>query len=292
MPVRDSVCKNRMKPVVNQVMIGTKNTRSLTNGGNCIINFGSYMTNLKVESPEGKLANLPRARLVERQDITEDLMLIKMEPQEGPFGFKAGQYCTLGKEGVERAYSIVSAPHESLLEIFVELVPDGELTPKMWQLKVGDTMSIRPRAKGIFTMSEKVHHHFMLATVTGVAPYVSIIREYLHQNRQGHKFYVLLGASYWDELTYDREFAELAAEHPDCVQFVATVSRPDEERNVGWTGAKGRVNTIAEKYLGKFDLPKDDTLIYACGHPGMIEDVKAKVVPAGWRFVEERFWKQ
>ena len=56
-------------------------------------------------------------------------MVIKLEPEEELFKFKAGQYCTLGLDGIERAYSIVSAPYEPCLEIFVELVPDGALTP-------------------------------------------------------------------------------------------------------------------------------------------------------------------
>lgn len=235
---------------------------------------------------------LPTAKLVDRSDITSDLMIIKLEPQEETFGFKPGQYCTLGLEGIERAYSIVSAPHEPLLEIFVELVPDGELTPRLWKMKEGDSVSIRPRAKGLFLLDRKVHHHFMLATVTGVAPYLSMIRSYIHEGEEGHKFYVLLGASYADELTYDKELAEMAAQHPYDITFVPTVSRPCEERNAAWQGAKGRVNTIAEDYLETFELPMDDTRIYTCGHPGMIEDMKAKMPPKGWKFTEERFWKQ
>lgn len=236
--------------------------------------------------------DFPKAKLVERIDITEDLMVIKLQPEQGPLKFKPGQYCTLGLGSIERAYSIVSAPHEPLLEIFVELVPDGELTPLMWKLKVGDYMSVRARAKGIFTMDQKVHHHFMLSTVTGVAPSVSIVRSYLHEGGEGHRFYVLLGASYYDELTYDKELERLAAEHPDVLKFVPTVSRPSEDRNAPWCGAKGRVNLLAEKYLEKFELPKDDTLVYACGHPGMISDAKERVVPQGWKFKEERFWKE
>ena len=69
--------------------------------------------------PSYKTDSLPQARLVYRRDVTEDLMVIKLEPVDGPFSFKPGQYCTLGKEGVERAYSIVSAPYEPELEIFV-----------------------------------------------------------------------------------------------------------------------------------------------------------------------------
>ena len=241
----------------------------------------------------------PKARLVERIDITDELMVMRLEPDEGgAFNFKPGQYCTLGLGPIERAYSIASAPYEKTIEVFVELVPDGELTPLMWKLQPGDAMSIRPRAKGIFTMDQKAHHHFMLSTVTGVSPSVSMVRDYLHncpepaEGGEGQVFYVLLGASYQDELTYDEEFRELAEKHPDVVKFVPTVSRPNDDRNRDWKGAAGRVNAIAEEYLEKFDLPKEDTLVYACGHPGMIEDMKAKLPAQGWRFKEERFWKE
>ncbi len=253
---------------------------------------GVAVSEAETSLPSYRTDRLPQARLVDRKDITEDLMVIKLEPQDGPFVFKPGQYCTLGKEGVERAYSIVSAPYEPLLEIFVELVPEGELTPKMWRLQTGETMSLRPRPKGIFTLNEKVRHHLMVATVTGVGPYLSIIREYLHQGGQGHHFYVLLGASYLDELTYDAELDKLAASHPECVRFVATVSRPTAERNADWAGEQGRVNNIVAKYLAEFDLPREDTMVYTCGHPGMIADVKEQVTPLGWQFKEERFWKE
>ncbi len=141
----------------------------------------------------------PTARLVERRDMTEDLMVIKLEVSER-FDFKPGQYCTLGFGKIERAYSIVSAPYEKYLEIFVELVPAGELTPKMWDLKIGGLMSVRPRAKGIFTKDKKMHLHFMLSTVTGLAPSMSMVRQDLHDGgneRGGEKkvFYIKYGDS-------------------------------------------------------------------------------------------------
>ena len=171
-------------------------------------------------------------------------------------------------------------------------MPKGELTPRIWELDIDDYMSIRPRAKGRFLLDERVHHHFMVATVTGVAPYISIIRQYLHEGGTGHKFYVLLGASYQDELTYDTQLAGLALTYPDSIMFVPTISRPGEERNAGWHGEQGRVHLIAERYLAKFGLPQDDTAIYACGHPGMIEEVRENLKPKGWKVWEERFWKE
>ena len=236
---------------------------------------------------------LPKAALVERKEITEDLMIIKMRP-ETAMTFKPGQYCTLGLEGIERAYSIVSAPHEDDLEIFVELVPepDGALTPLMWKMQEGDTMTIRPTCKGIFTLDEKYNSHLMLATVTGVAPFVSILRSYFHHEGQGHRFYVLEGASYLDEFVYDKELEEMEASYPDTVKFIPTVSRPNESRNDGWTGASGRANDIVEEQIEKLGLEPSSTLVYACGHPGMIEDVKERLVPRGFNVKEERFWKQ
>ncbi len=236
---------------------------------------------------------LPKAALVERKEITEDLMIIKMRP-ETAMTFKPGQYCTLGLEGIERAYSIVSAPHEEDLEIFVELVPepDGALTPLMWKMQEGDTMTIRPRCKGIFTLDEKYNSHLMIATVTGVAPFVSILRSYFHREGQGHRFYVLEGASYLDEFVYDKEFEEMEASHSDTVRFIPTVSRLNESRNGGWTGASGRANEIVDEQIENLGLEPSSTLVYACGHPGMIEDVKERLVPKGFKVKEERFWKQ
>ena len=92
----------------------------------------------------------PKAYLVERRDITDDLMVIRLEPEEGgSFAFKPGQYCTLGLGPIERAYSIASAPHEGSLEVFVELVPDGELTPLMWNLQLAQSSRGVGTAKGI-----------------------------------------------------------------------------------------------------------------------------------------------
>ena len=251
------------------------------------------MTSVRtVATTRDRTAKLPRARLVERVDYTDDLMVIKMEPQGFEFNFKPGQYCTLGLDGIERAYSIASAPHEPLLEIFVELVPDGELTPRMWRMDIGDTMSIRPRAKGIFLMDRTATEHLMLGTVTGVAPFVSITRDYIHRGHSGHHFYILEGASYLDEFVYDNELASTAAQHSDVLTFVPAISRPTEERNAAWVGATGRLNNIVAEYLEKFDLNRDDTLIYACGHPGMIETSREIVSAGGWRWTEERFWKE
>lgn len=231
--------------------------------------------------------------ILKRTDFTSDLWTIWLEKPEG-FTFKPGQYCTIGSEGIERAYSIVSAPYEEELELFIELVPppDGNLTPLLYNLKDGDSVTIRPRAKGIFVFDPSLPNQLFVATVTGVVPYISIIRQYLNDGETGHHFYILMGASYHDEFAYDSELEQLAADHPDLITFVPTISRPDEEPNAEWTGETGRVNNIVEKYAEKWELAPEDTIVYACGHPGMIEDVKDRMIPKGYDVREERFWKE
>ena len=236
---------------------------------------------------------LAQSKILKRRDITPDLWIIWIEKPEG-FTFKAGQYCTIGSDGAERAYSIVSAPHEESLELFIELVPlpDGVLTPKLWELSEGDSVSIRPRAKGVFVFEPSLPKQLLVSTVTGVVPYVSFLRDYLHRGLEGHHFYVLQGASYQNEFVYDVEFESLARQHPDVITYVPTVSRPAEEPNDGWEGASGRVNEIVDDYAKKLGLAPGDTIVYACGHPGMIEDVKTRFLPKGFKVEEERFWKQ
>ena len=245
------------------------------------------MTTSRNVGPKVVMANITK-----REDITSDLWRVWLRP-DVPFNFKPGQYCTIGVDGLERPYSIVSSPHEDEIELFIELVPppDGNLTPVLYDLGVGQQVTLRPRAKGIFTLKDQYTHHLMMSTVTGVVPYISILRSYLHDKRVGHKFYVLEGASYFDELTYDKELEELARQYPDSIKYVPTVSRPSDERNAGWTGEIGRVNALLEKYVEMFNLRSEETLVYACGHPGMIEDVKVRGAAIGFEVQEERFWK-
>ncbi len=236
-------------------------------------------------------AKLPTASIVKRVDFTPDHFKLWLEPRE-PLAFEPGQYCTIGVDGIERPYSIVSSPREPLIELFVELIwpPNGQLTPLLHKLRVGDTVTMRPRAKGVFVLRPEFRRHVMVATVTGVAPFVSMLRHALEAPAGDASFYVLEGASYADEFGYDAELGALAAAHAN-VKFVATCSRPTDPRNASWRGETGRVNAIVERYVRDWALAPAETCIYACGNPQMIEDVKARFADTGFQVESERFWK-
>jgi ferredoxin--NADP+ reductase len=168
---------------------------------------------------------------------------------------------------------------------------------------------MRPRAKGRFTLRTQATHHVMVSTVTGIAPFVSMIRQAVHDltatpikgrslespaslSLDGSmRLFVMHGASYRDELVYDSELKTLSAQYPALIDYVASVSRPADPRNAGWHGPTGRINLLVEESLAKWALPKERTVIYVCGNPGMIADVKTRVMPQGWSIAEEQYWR-
>ena len=100
------------------------------------------------------------------------------------------------------------------------------------------------------------------------------------------------GASHCDEFVYDSELRRLSEEHPHVIQYVSSVKPPigRTQRRVERTG--GSFNTILEEWLKRWSPPKEDTMIYLCGNPGMIDDAKARLPPRGWSVAQERYWQR
>jgi ferredoxin--NADP+ reductase len=239
-------------------------------------------------------------RVTHRVDIAPDLWIIRIDPG-GEFRFAAGQYATLGvrtaEKLVERPYSIVSAPFEKELEIFIELVPQGELTPLLYKLPVGGEMTVRKVSKGRFTLDTKCGHtkHLLLSTVTGVAPFISYIRslykDWTEKRFDGaHHLYCINGASRSWEFGYREEVEKIAREVP-WLTYVPTISRPWEDPK--WQGETGRVEDLIRKYADQWGVSGNDTTAYLCGHPQMIEHGKGILQRRGFPkelLKEEVYW--
>ncbi len=218
------------------------------------------------------------ARILDRREIADDLFILKIDPG-GPYTYLAGQYATLGVEmsddkRLERAYSIASSPYEPVLEFFVERVPEGIL---------------RRFAKGRFTLDLRSgrKNHLLLATVTGVAPYVSYIRTLYQDWKKGgtpmpgeHRLFCVQGSSHVHEFGYRDELEKIAAEAP-WLKYVPSISRP--WGNPDWHGELGRVDDLIRKYVEVWNLTPADTTAYLCGHPGMVETGRGMLSRAGWK---------
>ncbi|HEX5886780.1 MAG TPA: FAD-binding oxidoreductase [Pyrinomonadaceae bacterium] len=232
-------------------------------------------------------SNHCEAELIERTDISAKLAILRFRVAEQP-SFTAGQFATIGVavdgEIVERPYSIVSSPHEPFLEFFIELVPGGSITPKLWELRLGSTIMVRRRIVGQLTLEAGVTHHLMFATVTGVAPFVSILRTQQIDRERGaatnHRFLVIQGASRSADFgPYRRELEELS--QGGWLSYIPTVSRPWEEPS--WTGEVGRIEDVLRKHADQLGFDHTNSVAYACGHPQMVANVKAILARARFR---------
>lgn len=221
--------------------------------------------------------------LLERKDISTDLAIFRFAT-EAKFVFEAGQFCVLSVGGVKRPYSVFSSPADPDIELLIKRVPGGALTTRLWELSPGDKAELfQPRGRGKFLFDASVEHHAMFATGTGIAPFRSMVRHYAATGRW--KFYIFQGVSYIDELSACCwEFSKT----PHVVH-VPAVSRPDDPRNAGWGGVVGRLPEQATALMAKFGLNLGNSLVYACGHPGMVDGIKEALVPEGFTIKEEKY---
>lgn len=227
---------------------------------------------------DGKHADVT---IVERHDHTPELWSIRVR-HDLDFSFTPGQYATLGVPRgdrlVERAYSIVSDPTEQTVEFFFELVPEGALTPLLYEKSVGDDILMRKRAKGLFVLDQREErtHHVCVSTVTGVAPFVSMVRTTRRllaadPAMRAPRMLLIQAGSRSEELSYLDELRGHDAELP-WLTYVPSVSRPWEDPE--WTGELGRAEDVVRKHVDAARCGPRDSVAYLCGHPEMIATVR------------------
>jgi ferredoxin-NADP reductase len=231
-------------------------------------------------------------RLSRWEEIAEGLAIVGVEALESPFTFNPGQYATLGLMGpegklVQRPMSISSsADRLDEYEFFIRLVKGGEFTPLLWERQVGDQINIKG-AKGRFTLQDDDRIGLLVASGTGLAPFMSMI-ETLRDRGQTRDLVLLHGASHDFDLAWRSHLETLAAEGSFPVRYAATVSRPQDCPS--WTGLTGRVEAIVEAQLDEHRLTPDNTTLYLCGNPDMIAAVEA--IAAGRGFPPEQVRKE
>jgi ferredoxin--NADP+ reductase len=239
------------------------------------------------------------ATIVARRDLASDLWVIRVKP-EIDLSFRPGQYVTIGLPHngrmIERPYSICSSPDEGELELFIERVPDGELSHPLYELGVGGEMVLRRRTKGLVLKDAPCvdQPHLLVSTVTGIAPFVSLLRSLAGRARAGEwspePVIALQGASRSEELGYEDELTALDAEFP-WFTYVPTVSRPWEDE--AWTGEVGRVEDVLRKYADSAGMTAGHGAVFLCGHPGMIAGSRAIMRRRGFddkAIREEQYW--
>ena len=239
------------------------------------------------------------ARLVRRVDQTDDLAYFWVKTDGEPIDFAPGQYLTIGvyADGklVQRPYSVASAPRDKGTdgyEFYVRLVPIMRFTTLLWRLPLEHGMRmIGP--KGKFVLEPNDHRtHLFVSTGTGIAPFISMIRETLADGAP-RRTVMLHGCSYVEELGYRDELESWERDGSYPVTYVPTISRPDDPRNAGWDGRRGRVEHVVANVCHDLGLRADRTVVYICGNPEMILNVERVLMDRGFpefHVKKELYW--
>ncbi|HEX6139175.1 MAG TPA: FAD-binding oxidoreductase [Candidatus Limnocylindria bacterium] len=220
------------------------------------------------------------ARLVQRVDQTDDLSYFWVRFDEEPVHFEPGQYLTIGVYAddklVQRPYSVASSPRVAGTdgyEFYVRLVPIQRFTTLLWRLPIGHRMRmIGPKGKFLLEPDDE-RTHLYVSTGTGIAPFISMLRDTATAGAP-RRTVVLHGCSYVEELGYRDELEAHERDGTYPLRYVPTISRPDDPRNAGWDGRRGRVEHVVASVCHDLGLRPEETVVYICGNPEMILNVE------------------
>jgi len=201
------------------------------------------------------------------------------------FRFQSGQFTMIGLmvdgKPLLRAYSLASSCYESTLEFLSIKVPDGPLTSRLQRIRVGDTVLVGRRPTGTLLLQNLLpgERLYLLATGTGLAPFMSIIRDpelyerfeqvvLVHGCRQAAEL------AYRDviehELPHDRYFGDAVRR---ALRYYPTVTRESfaHQGRIPQLLAAGRI----AHDLGLPALNARTDRFMMCGSPQMLADTRA-----------------
>ncbi|WP_413625422.1 ferredoxin--NADP reductase [Luteibacter sp. Lutesp34] len=199
------------------------------------------------------------------------------------FRFESGHFVMIGLEvdgrPLMRAYSIASAHYEEHLEFFSIKVQDGPLTSRLQHLKPGDPIIVSRKPTGTLVLNDLKpgKRLYLLGTGTGLAPFLSIIRD--PDTYERFDTVVLAhGVRHVNDLAYSDYIENELPRHEylgDLIReklvYYPTVTREDF-RN------RGRItDAIADGELARATglppLNPVEDRVMLCGSPSMLEDI-------------------
>jgi ferredoxin-NADP reductase len=221
------------------------------------------------------------ATVVSIQEETRRVKTLRFAVNQWP-GHLAGQHADVrltSEDGyrAERSYSIASPPEVSTLELTVERLDDGEVSPFLTdQLRPDDTIQLRGPIGGYFVWSalERQRPLLLVAGGTGVVPLMCMLR---HRRLSGSAVpaTLLYSSRTREDVIYDKELEDIARSDPQFTLHI-TLTR---EVAPGWCGGVGRIGLPVMQALLK-DLGGDADS-FVCGSAGFVECASALLVKAG-----------
>ncbi|GLK67174.1 ferredoxin--NADP reductase [Hansschlegelia plantiphila] len=208
------------------------------------------------------------------------------------FRFRNGEFTMIGLEvdgrPLVRAYSVVSANYEEELEFFSIKVQNGPLTSRLQHLKVGDPIIVGKKPTGTLVLDNLLpgENLYLLGTGTGLAPFMSIIKDPETYERF-RKVVLVHGVRQVNELAYGDTITEALPKDELIGELISngliyypTVTR-EPFRNTGRiTDLMKSGKLFADIGLPPMSIERDRFML--CGSPEMIRDTRQLLVDGGY----------
>lgn len=216
--------------------------------------------------------NISQEQVLAIQRWTDVLWSLRIS-RPASFQFEPGHYARLGLAGaggedvVHKPYSLVSAPADDFLEFLIVLIPGGGFSERLRGLALGAPIWLDARAFGFFLPGQLAdgEHLWMLATGTGLGPYVSMLRAGVVQPRFAH-IVLVHSCRLASDLAYAEELQQLAAASAGQIQY-----QPIVTREVGATPLCGHIPDllVGGSLQAQCDLSFEASRsrVMVCGNP-------------------------
>jgi ferredoxin-NADP reductase len=174
----------------------------------------------------------------------------------------------------ERSYSIASRPNGSRIELTVERLANGEVSPYLVdELRRGDTIELRGPVGGYFVWDPSHSGPVLLvAGGSGIVPLMAMIRTRAAASSHA-KMRLLLSSRTWDDVVYRDELGQLAGEWLNVVHTL-TRSHPP-----GWAGYARRVDCDMLAAVGPTAAERPQ--VFVCGSTRFVESVAESLTLLG-----------
>jgi len=192
--------------------------------------------------------------------------------------FKNGHFVMIGLEiegkPLMRAFSFASANYEEHLEFYSIKVPDGPLTSRLQNIKPGDPILVGKRL-------------YLLATGTGLAPFMSIIRDLETYERfehviVAHGVRTISELGYADYIRNELPQHELVGENVQKqLHYYPTVTREEFENTGRLTELLESSKLCTDLGLPALDAEHDRVMI--CGSNSMLTDLTKMLDSRGFK---------
>ena len=262
---------------------------------------------------------LVTGKVTHKTEWTDQLFSLQVSAPVSPY--QAGQFTKLGllnseDEFVRRAYSMVNAPEHTKghqhLEFLIVKDQNGQLSPQLHELKVGDDIFVGKDPSGFMTLDEIpeiADDLWMLSTGTAVGPFISMLESMQIQQQkdtdagsekatQFNNLVLVHAVRTEQDLTYRDRITQLVYQFQGKLKYVPIISRESI------TGTLcGRIPSLLLggdlERASSITINQRHSFFYLCGNPQMVGDTSEALISLGLQkhlrkkpgqFSSENYW--